>query len=423
MSKTVRRRTLLAAMMACGLLASGAVAQAQSYPSRPIRAIVPFAAGSATDIVARTFADQMTKTLGQSIVIENRPGANGLIGADAVAKATPDGYTILIGTNSTNAAAPALFNNVPFDMNKDFQPVSFLSSVPLIVAVSNGVPVRTLRELIDYAKGRTDLTFASASASQRVSTEMLMAMTGMKMTHVFYRSGPNAMQDLIAGRVTLFTADLGVMLPQVRGNTVRPLAVTSQQRSSQVPDLPTVDEAAGTKGYELIAWFGMFAPAGVPAEVVTKLNAAVRPLPPRRSCAPRSATISAWSSPPRRPRSSPRAWCPKPPNGPRRRASPASRSSDPHRNPCRPAADLRDPRGGQGERAVEPGEDHRLGRLSHRPRRLLGLRDGRPHPRLLLRRSAQRLDLRAVHGPGERGPRHRARAPCRRLRASRSGWP
>ncbi|MBX9991649.1 Bug family tripartite tricarboxylate transporter substrate binding protein [Phreatobacter oligotrophus] len=276
MSETVRRRTLLAATMAFGLLASGAVAQAQSYPNRPIRAIVPFAAGSATDIVARTFADQMAKTLGQSIVIENRPGANGLIGADAVAKATPDGYTILIGTNSTNAAAPALFNNVPFDMNKDFQPVSFLSSVPLIVAVANTVPVRTLRELIDYAKGRTDLTFASASASQRVSTEMLMAMTGMKMTHVFYRSGPNAMQDLIAGRVTLFTADLGVMLPQVRGNTVRPLAVTSQQRSSQVPDLPTVDEAAGTKGYELIAWFGMFAPAGVPAEVVTKLNAAVR---------------------------------------------------------------------------------------------------------------------------------------------------
>jgi len=276
MSDTIRRRTLLAVTIASGLLAGVGSAAAQSYPNRPIRAIVPFAAGSATDIVARTFADQMTKTLGQSIVIENRPGANGLIGADAVAKATADGYTILIGTNSTNAAAPALFNNVPFDMHKDFQPVSFLSSVPLIVAVANTVPVRSLRELVDYAKGRTDLTFASASASQRVSTEMLMAMTGMKMTHVFYRSGPNAMQDLIAGRVTLFTADLGVMLPQVRGGTVRPLAVTSQQRSSQVPDLPTVDEAAGTKGYELIAWFGLFAPAGVPGEVVTKLNEAVR---------------------------------------------------------------------------------------------------------------------------------------------------
>jgi tripartite-type tricarboxylate transporter receptor subunit TctC len=261
---------------AAGLALAPHGAEAQTYPNRPIRAIVPFAAGSATDIVARTFADQMSKTLGQPIVIENRPGANGLIGADAVAKAANDGYTVLVGTNSTNAAAPALFNNVPFDMHKDFQPVSFLCSVPLIVAVANSVPARTLRELIDLAKSRTDLTFASASSSQRVSTEMLLAMTGMKMTHVFYRSGPNAMQDLIAGRVTLFTADLGVMLPQVRGGTVRALAVTSQQRTPQMPDLPTVDEAAGTKGYELIAWFGLFTPAGVPNEVVTKLNEAVR---------------------------------------------------------------------------------------------------------------------------------------------------
>lgn len=261
---------------AAGLALAPHGAEAQTYPNRPIRAIVPFAAGSATDIVARTFADQMSKTLGQPIVIENRPGANGLIGADAVAKAANDGYTVLVGTNSTNAAAPALFNNVPFDMHKDFQPVSFLCSVPLIVAVANSVPARSLRELIDLARSRTDLTFASASSSQRVSTEMLLAMTGMKMTHVFYRSGPNAMQDLIAGRVTLFTADLGVMLPQVRGGTVRALAVTSQQRTPQMPDLPTVDEAAGTKGYELIAWFGLFTPAGVPNEVVTKLNEAVR---------------------------------------------------------------------------------------------------------------------------------------------------
>ena len=130
---------------AAGLALLPPAAEAQSYPSRPIRAIVPFAAGSATDIVARTFAAQMSKTLGQSIVIENRPGANGLIGADAVAKAANDGYTILVGTNSTNAAAPALFNNVPFDMHKDFQPVSFLCSVPLIVAVANSCLLYTSR--------------------------------------------------------------------------------------------------------------------------------------------------------------------------------------------------------------------------------------------------------------------------------------
>lgn len=262
----------VAAAMALGI----GKAAAQGYPSRPIRAIVPFAAGSATDIVARAFADQMSRTLGQPIVIENRPGANGMIGADAVAKAPADGYTILVGTNSTNAAAPALYNNVPFDMHRDFQPVSFLCSVPLVVAVANSVPARTLRELIDLARARQDLTFASASTSQRVSTEMLLSMTGMKMTHVFYRQGPNAMQDLIAGRVTLFTADLGVMLPQVRAGTVRALAVTSKARSPQLPDLPTVDEAAGISGYELIAWFAMFTPAGTPAPVVDKLNAAVR---------------------------------------------------------------------------------------------------------------------------------------------------
>ena len=273
---TIKALVCAIAFAAIGLVAAGREAAAQPYPNRAIRAIVPFAAGSATDIVARAFADRMTATLGQSIVIENRPGANGMIGANAVAKADADGYTILIGTNSTNAAAPALFNNVPFDMHKDFQPISFLCSVPLIVAVPNDLPVKTLAELIAYARGRTDLTFASASASQRVSTEMLLSMTGMKMTHVAYRQGPTAMQDLIAGRVTLFTADLGVMLPQVRGNTIRPLAVTSSTRSPQVPDLPTVDEAANVKGYELIAWFGMFTPANVPADVVTKLNAAVR---------------------------------------------------------------------------------------------------------------------------------------------------
>lgn len=272
------RRSVMAASMAFGFAAIAALpAAAQEYPTRAIRAIVPFAAGSATDTVARTFADRMSAFLNQSIVVENRAGANGMIGADAVAKAAPDGYTVLFGTNSTNAAAPALFNNVPFDMFRDFQPVSFLASVPLIVAVNNEVPARSLRELIDLARARPgDLTFASASASQRVSTEMLLSMTNIRMTHVPYRQGPQAMQDLIAGRVTLFTADLAVMLPQVRGGTIRALAVTSRARAPQMPDLPTVDEAAGTSGYELIAWFALFTPANTPPAAVARLNAAVR---------------------------------------------------------------------------------------------------------------------------------------------------
>lgn len=268
------RRTLVGGLAALSLPAP---AIAQTYPTRAIRAVVPFAAGSATDTVARTFADKMQGPLGQSIVLENRPGANGMLGADAVAKAAPDGYTVLFGTNSTNAAAPALFNNVPFDMFNDFQPVSFLASVPLIIAVNKDLPVNNLREFIDYVRARPgQVTFASASASQRVSSEMFASMTGLRMQHIPYRQGPQAMQDMIAGRVAMFTADLAVMLPQVRGGTIKPLAVTSRARAPQVPDLPTVDEAAGTRGYELIAWFGLFTPARTPLPAVERLNAAVR---------------------------------------------------------------------------------------------------------------------------------------------------
>jgi len=270
-------RTALRIAAAALAVALALPAFAQQYPTRPIRAIVPFAAGSATDTVARVFADRMSQILGQPIVIDNRAGASGLLGADAAAKSPPDGYTILVGTNSTNAAAPALFRSVPYDMERDFAPISFLCSVPLVVAVPNASPVRTLRELIDRARARPgETTFASASASQRVSTEMLATMAGIRMTHVPYRAGPQAMQDLVAGRVDVFTADFAVMLPQVRGNNVRALAITSRVRSPMVPDVPTVEEAGGLQGYELIAWFGMFAPAGTPPAIIQRLNAAVR---------------------------------------------------------------------------------------------------------------------------------------------------
>lgn len=263
-----------------GVLAAGAsaAAQAQSaYPAgKPIKAIVPFAAGSATDIIGRVYADGMGRVLATSIVIENRAGANGMIGAGAVAKADPDGLTVLVGTNSTNAAAPALFNNVPFDHEKDFSPVSFLGSIPLIVGVRANYDAKSLREFIDKAKAAPGkLNYASASASQRVSTEMLASMTGIKLTVVPYRASPQAVQDLITGQVDLFTADLAVMLPQVQSGQIRALAVTSTGRVPQLPDIPTVDEAAGTKGYELIAWFGLFVPAKTPGDIVARLNDAV----------------------------------------------------------------------------------------------------------------------------------------------------
>ncbi len=270
------KRMVVAAAFAAGL---SAAAQAQTaYPgAKPIKAIVPFAAGSATDIIGRVYGDAMGRALGTSVIIENRAGASGMIGASSVAKADPDGFTVLIGTNSTNAAAPALFKSVPFDHEKDFAPVSFLGSIPLIVGVPAKYDAKTLRDFVAKAKAAPGkLNFASASSSQRVSTEMMSSMTGIKMAFVPYSSSPQAIQDLIAGRIDLFTADLAVMLPQVQAGTVRALAVTSEKRIAQLPDVPTVDEAAGTKGYELIAWFGVFAPAKTPADIVARLNDAVK---------------------------------------------------------------------------------------------------------------------------------------------------
>jgi tripartite-type tricarboxylate transporter receptor subunit TctC len=247
-----------------------------SYPTKPIKAIVPFAAGSATDQIGRAFAAKMSETLGQTIVVENKAGVNGMLGADAVAKSAPDGYTILIGTNSTNAALKSLMKKLPYDQDTAFAPVGYLGSVPLIMAVNNDVPAKNLRELVDLAKAKPGfVTFASASTSQLVSTEMLGGMAGIQMINVPYKSGPAAMTDLIGGQVMMFTADFAVTLPQVKGGKIRGLAVTSSQRSAAIPELPTVNEALGLKDYELIAYFAVFAPAGTPPEIVNKLNNAI----------------------------------------------------------------------------------------------------------------------------------------------------
>ncbi|HSV34026.1 MAG TPA: tripartite tricarboxylate transporter substrate binding protein [Ramlibacter sp.] len=262
--------------LAVGTLLSTSAALAQPYPNKPIKAVVPFAAGSATDQIGRAFAAKMQEALGQTIVIDNKPGVNGMLGADAVAKSAPDGYTILIGTNSTNAALKSLMKKLPYDQDTAFVPVAYMGSVPLIVAVNNDVPARTLRELVDLAKAKPgQVNFASASTSQLVSSEMLASMAGIQMTNVPYKSGPAAMTDLIGGQVNMFTADFAVMLPQIKAGKIRGLAVTSTRRSPAIPELPTVNEALGLKEYELIAYFAVFAPAGTPPDIVAKLNAAV----------------------------------------------------------------------------------------------------------------------------------------------------
>jgi tripartite-type tricarboxylate transporter receptor subunit TctC len=253
-----------------------AAALAQPYPNKPIRAVVPFAAGSATDQIGRAFAEKMSQTLGQPVVVDNKPGASGMLGADIVAKAPADGYTILIGTNSTNAALKFLMKKLPYDQDTAFAPVAYIGSVPLMVAVNNDFPAKTLKEFVDQAKAKPgQVSFAYASTSQQVSSEMLSSMAGIKMNAIPYKSGPNAMTDLIGGQVNMFTADFAVTVPQYKAGKIRGLAVTSSKRVAVVPELPTVNEALGLKDYELIAYFAVFAPAGTPADVIAKLNQAV----------------------------------------------------------------------------------------------------------------------------------------------------
>ena len=266
-------KTLLAAVATVWTLT---VTAQTSYPTKPIKAIVPFAAGSATDQIGRAFAAKMSETLGQTIVVDNKAGVNGMLGADAVAKSAPDGYTILIGTNSTNAALKSLMKKLPYDQDTAFAPVGYMGSVPLILAVNNEVPAKNLREFVDLAKAKPGfVTFASASTSQLVSSEMLAGMAGIQMVNVPYKSGPAAMTDLIGGQVMMFTADFAVTLPQVKGGKIRGLAVTSRTRSAAIPELPTVNESLGLKDYELIAYFAVFAPAGTPPEIINKLNNAI----------------------------------------------------------------------------------------------------------------------------------------------------
>ena len=252
-----------------------ASALAQDYPARPVRAIVPAAAGSATDTVARVFGRKMGELLGQPIVIENRLGANGVIGAEFVAKSAPDGYMLLFSTNGPNATATTIMKSVPYDPFRAFTPVTLLGALPQVFLVSVGSPHRSLADVVAFARANPGkLPFASSNSVQRVSVEALSSMAGVKMLNVPYKSSPQAMTDLIAGEVGLYVADMIIALPQIKAGKVRPLAVTTMQRTSGLPEVPTVAEAANVPGYELTGIFALFGPAGLAPAIVAKLNAA-----------------------------------------------------------------------------------------------------------------------------------------------------
>jgi tripartite-type tricarboxylate transporter receptor subunit TctC len=264
------------ALVAGGLALLGAAAHADTYPSKSITIVVPFGAGSGTDGITRIIAPPLSAALKQSVVIENKPGANGAIAATQVARAAPDGYTLLMSTNSPHSAAPSLNKFINYDPVKDFTPVSRVGSFTFMVAVHRDVPVTSVKELIAYAKANPGkLSYASGNTSGIVAGETLKHATGIDVLHVPYKSVPQGMNDVLAGRVSMILTDLMPGLPHVRAGTLRALAVTRLKRSALVPEVPSLHEA-GVTNFDMDSWAGLFAPAGTPPEVVARLNAEMR---------------------------------------------------------------------------------------------------------------------------------------------------
>jgi tripartite-type tricarboxylate transporter receptor subunit TctC len=254
------------------LLLTAAPAAAQGYPSKPVRLVVTFPPGGAPDILARLFADKAQ--LGQPVVVDNKPGAGGNIGAADVAKSPPDGHTLVMGTVGTHSINGALYSKMPYDMVRDFAPVAHVASAPNLLVVNNDLPVKTVAELISYMKANPDkLSFGSpgVGTSVHVSGELFKSLTGTKMTHVPYKGRQFAIPDLVGGQIQVMFDNMPSALPMAREGKIRALAQTTATRSAAAPDVPTVAETV--PGFEATTWFAMFAPAGTPREVVMRINA------------------------------------------------------------------------------------------------------------------------------------------------------
>lgn len=267
------RATALAAWGACAL----AHAQpANDFPSRPIKIVVPFAAGGATDVIARVVGQKVADQLGQPVVVDNKAGASGNIGAVAVARAAPDGYTILMATSS-HAINATLYKKLDYSLTQDFAALSNLASVPLVLVVNPGVPARTVRELAAFAKAQGDkVNFASGGTgtASHLAGEQFNTLVGTRMLHVPYKGGAVAQTDLIGGQVQAMFANLPEVLTQVQAGKLRPLAITGKARRPNLPEVPTFAEA-GYPQMDARSWFGLFAPAGTPAPIVAKLSASI----------------------------------------------------------------------------------------------------------------------------------------------------
>lgn len=268
-----RRRTLLAAaaLVLAAALPATAAAQA-AYPSKPITFIVPFAAGSATDQLARALGQSVTEQTKQAVVVDNKAGASGMLAAQSAARAAADGYTVLITSNTTHAANEHLYKKMPYDPVKDFAPVTGLGKGGQILVVNANAPYKSVADLLAAArKSPGKLSFGSGSSSSRVAGEMLKQLAGVDILHVPYKSNPLAITDLLGGQIDLMVTDTSTGMPQVKAGKLRALGYSTQKRSVQLPDVPTIAEA-GVKGYDMGYWFAAYVPAGTPPAVVARLN-------------------------------------------------------------------------------------------------------------------------------------------------------
>jgi tripartite-type tricarboxylate transporter receptor subunit TctC len=268
-------RTGLTATLVAGLACAAGLAAAQTYPARPVMIVVPFAAGGGNDMMARMLAQHMSRAFGQQFVIDNRAGAAGTLGARAVAKATPDGLTLMVGHSGVFGVAPSLYTNAGYDPRKDFAPIGLIASFQQILVVHPSLPVHNVKDLLALARkdpGKITYATAGIGSGSHISTELFTAMGDIKLTHVPYRGSGPAQTDLVAGHVTMAITTVPPAIAQIRGGLLRAIAVTGDRRLPILPDLPTVAES-GVPGYEAVIHYGMVAPAGTPRPIVERLNA------------------------------------------------------------------------------------------------------------------------------------------------------
>lgn len=268
------RRTIMGAALGALMMAAlpASAQQAANFPSKPITFVVPFAAGSATDLIARALGQAVTQSTGQSVIVENKGGASGMIAAQAAARAPADGYTVLITTNTTHAANEHLYKKLPYDAVKDFVPLTGLGKGGQVLVVNASAPFNSVQDLLVHAKENPGkLSFGSGSSSSRMAGEMLKQLGGVDILHVPYKSNPLAITDLMGGQIDLMITDVSTGVPQIQAGKLKALGFSTEERSVMLPDVPTIAEA-GVKGYNMGYWFAAYAPAGTPTDVVNKLT-------------------------------------------------------------------------------------------------------------------------------------------------------